>query len=154
MFVENLQYIPAGCKTPLLCLSAFWPKLTIFLEFIFKTVQWRIQDIAWGGGANSPGGANTQFLPKFPQNCLKSKEFGRRGDAIGAFHRSLPSWGLSHGCLLWTLIWLMNEVRAPLKLSLWRKLWRKRKSLWKYRQNPSVQSIRRLYELPIKWLTK
>ena len=29
-----------------------------------------------GGGANPSGGANIQFLPNFPKNCMKLKEFG------------------------------------------------------------------------------
>ena len=29
-----------------------------------------------GGGANSPGGCQHMILPKYPKNCMKSKEFG------------------------------------------------------------------------------
>ena len=32
-----------------------------------------------GGGANSPGGRQHTILPKFPKNCMKSKEFGPPG---------------------------------------------------------------------------
>ena len=33
-----------------------------------------------GGGANSPGGGRQHtILPNFPENCMKSKEFGRPG---------------------------------------------------------------------------
>ena len=31
------------------------------------------------GGANSPGGRQHTILPNFPENCMKSKEFGRPG---------------------------------------------------------------------------
>ena len=41
--------------------------------------QWRIQDFPEGGGREpSRGGVNT---PNFPENCMKSKEFGRPGGA-------------------------------------------------------------------------
>ena len=34
----------------------------------------------WGGGANSPGGgANIHFCQNFSKNCMKLKDFGRRG---------------------------------------------------------------------------
>ena len=38
--------------------------------------QWRIQDFPGGGREPSRGGVNT---PNFPENCMKSKEFGRPG---------------------------------------------------------------------------
>ena len=38
--------------------------------------QWRIQDFPEGGREPSRGGVNT---PNFPENCMKSKEFGRPG---------------------------------------------------------------------------
>ena len=40
------------------------------------TKQWRIQDFPEGGRERSRGGVNT---PNFPENCMKSKEFGRPG---------------------------------------------------------------------------
>ena len=40
--------------------------------------QWRIQDFPEGGREPSRGGVNT---PNFPENCMKSKEFGRPGGA-------------------------------------------------------------------------
>ena len=42
------------------------------------TQQWRIQDFPEGGREPSRGGMNT---PNFPENCMKSKEFGRPGGA-------------------------------------------------------------------------
>ena len=42
------------------------------------TNQWRIQDFPEGGREPSRGGVNT---PNFPENCMKSKEFGRPGGA-------------------------------------------------------------------------
>ena len=42
------------------------------------TLQWRIQDFPEGGREPSRGGVNT---PNFPENCMKSKEFGRPGGA-------------------------------------------------------------------------
>ena len=48
--------------------------------------QWRIQDFPEGGrepsrGGREPsrGGVNT---PNFPENCMKSKEFGRPGGGV------------------------------------------------------------------------
>ena len=41
-------------------------------------IQWRIQDFPEGGREPSRGGVNT---PNFPENCMKSKEFGRPGGA-------------------------------------------------------------------------
>ena len=41
-----------------------------------KEFQWRIQDFPEGGREPSRGGVNT---PNFPENCMKSKEFGRPG---------------------------------------------------------------------------
>ena len=38
--------------------------------------QWRIQDFPEMGPEPSRGGVNT---PNFPENCMKSKEFGRPG---------------------------------------------------------------------------
>ena len=46
--------------------------------------QWRIQDFPEGGREPSRGGVNT---PNFPENCMKSKEFGRPG---GGVHPSRP----------------------------------------------------------------
>ena len=43
------------------------------------TVQWRIQDFPEGGREPSRGGVNT---PNFPENCMKSKEFGRPGGGV------------------------------------------------------------------------
>ena len=39
-----------------------------------------------GWGANSPGGGGRQhtILPNFPENCMKSEEFGRPGGGGGA----------------------------------------------------------------------
>ena len=34
-----------------------------------------------GGGANPPGGHQHTILPKFPEKCMKLKEFGPRGTA-------------------------------------------------------------------------
>ena len=39
--------------------------------------QWRIQDFVEVGGHPSRGRQHT-ILPKFPQNCMKLKEFGPR----------------------------------------------------------------------------
>ena len=41
--------------------------------------QWRIQDFPEGGREPSRGGVNT---PNFPENCMKSKEFGRPGGGV------------------------------------------------------------------------
>ena len=43
-----------------------------------QKLQWRIQDFPEGGREPSRGGVNT---PNFPENCMKSKEFGRPGGA-------------------------------------------------------------------------
>ena len=40
------------------------------------SIQWRIQDFPGGGREPSRRGVNT---PNFPENCMKSKEFGRPG---------------------------------------------------------------------------
>ena len=45
---------------------------------IQNEVQWRIQDFPEGGVNPPGGGVNT---PNFPENCMKSKEFGRPGGA-------------------------------------------------------------------------
>ena len=42
-------------------------------------LQWRIQDFPEGGREPSRGGVNT---PNFPENCMKSKEFGRPGGGV------------------------------------------------------------------------
>ena len=46
-------------------------------------MQWRIQDFPdGGGGANfQGGGVNLSFNQKFPENCMKMKEFGPREGA-------------------------------------------------------------------------
>ena len=46
---------------------------------ISVTCQWRIQDFPEGGREPSRGGVNT---PNFPENCMKSKEFGRPGGGV------------------------------------------------------------------------
>ena len=38
---------------------------------------------SWGGGVNSPGGANIRFSSNFPKNCMKLKEFGPPPGARG-----------------------------------------------------------------------
>ena len=51
----------------------------ILLECILVfRCQWRIQYFPEGGPELSRGGVNT---PNFPENCMKSKEFGRPGGA-------------------------------------------------------------------------
>ena len=45
-------------------------------------MQWRDPGFPRGGGANSLGGGHQHMiLPKFPKNCMKSKEFGPPGGA-------------------------------------------------------------------------
>ena len=46
---------------------------------IVFSIQWRIQDFPEGGREPSRGGVNT---PYFPENCMKSKEFGRPGGGV------------------------------------------------------------------------
>ena len=48
------------------------------MQFICRR-QWRIQDFPRGGREPSRGGVNT---PNFPENCMKSKEFGRPGGGV------------------------------------------------------------------------
>ena len=63
-----------------------WPFPGLLLTLQHKHIQiglfyhqWRIQDFPEGGGREpSRGGVNT---PNFPENCMKSKEFGRPGGA-------------------------------------------------------------------------
>ena len=45
----------------------------------FNSLQWRIQDFPEGGREPSRGGVN---MPNFPENCMKSKEFGRPGGGV------------------------------------------------------------------------
>ena len=115
MFVENLQYFLLVVKHRFYAFC-FWPKLTIFLEFSSKLcnggsricMRWRRQ--------LSRGGQHT-ILPKFPQNCLKSKEFGRRGDAIGAFHRSLPTYWFEWGTAkIEPLKKVVAQAKKPVKI--------------------------------------
>ena len=44
--------------------------------------QWRIQDFPKEGAPTPQGGRQHTILPKFPKNCMKSKEFGPPG--VGA----------------------------------------------------------------------
>ena len=52
-------------------------KMAATLETMWH--QWRIQDFPEGGREPSRGGVNT---PNFPENCMKSKEFGRPGGGV------------------------------------------------------------------------
>ena len=53
----------------------------IWVLFTTDTQQWRIQDFP--GGAPTPhGGCQHTILPKFPENCMKSKEFGCPGGHV------------------------------------------------------------------------
>ena len=54
---------------------AFW---SLSATSVGGGYQWRIQDFPEGGREPSRGGVNT---PNFPENCMKSKEFGRPGGA-------------------------------------------------------------------------
>ena len=56
-----------------------------------------------GGGANSPGGCQHTILPKFPKNCIKSKEFGPGGASPAPPLRSAT--GLVY---LWILLFLLT----------------------------------------------
>ena len=61
-----LEYDRYGCRCWLMILT-----------MVVK--QWRIQDFPEGGREPSRGGVNT---PNFPENCMKSKEFGRPGGGV------------------------------------------------------------------------
>ena len=43
------------------------------------TFQWRIQDFPQVGVPTLQEGRQHTILPKFPENCMKLKEFGPRG---------------------------------------------------------------------------
>ena len=49
------------------------------MKHLINMLQWRIQDFPEGGREPSSGGVNT---PNFPENCMKSKEFGRPGGGV------------------------------------------------------------------------
>ena len=48
---------------------------------LFNRSQWRIQDFPEEGRQPQSGGTNLLFGQKFPENCMKMKEFGPRGGA-------------------------------------------------------------------------
>ena len=58
----------------------------MLFSFDFFLSQWRIQDFPEGGREPSRGGVNT---PNFPENCMKSKEFGRPGGGACVPHAPL-----------------------------------------------------------------
>ena len=72
--------------------------------------QWRIQDFPEGGREPSRGGVNT---PNFPENCMKSKEFGRPGGACVP-HAPLdpPMRTLIRKCLCSPIPRLIQAVNA------------------------------------------
>ena len=45
------------------------------------SLQWRIQDFPEEGAPTPRGGRQHTFLPNFPKNCIKLKEFGPPGGA-------------------------------------------------------------------------
>ena len=57
-----------------MCIANF----NMITDFVID-LQWRIQDFPEGGREPSRGGVNT---PNFPENCMKSKEFGRPGGGV------------------------------------------------------------------------
>ena len=52
---------------------------TVTFNWFLLDIQWRIQDFPEGGREPSRGGVNP---PNFPENCMKSKEFGRPGGGV------------------------------------------------------------------------
>ena len=62
--------------------------------------QWRIQDFPEGGREPSRGGVNT---PNFPENCMKSKEFGRPGGGVRPSRPPLdpPMKAIFNKLLIW-----------------------------------------------------
>ena len=57
-------------------------KLGIVVNFVLLRSQRRIQEFP--RGAPTPRGRQHTILPNFPENCMKSKEFGRPGGGGGA----------------------------------------------------------------------
>ena len=55
----------------------YYPSCPLYI--VAFDYQWRIQDFPEGGREPSRGGVNT---PNFPENCMKSKEFGRPGGGV------------------------------------------------------------------------
>ena len=66
-----------GCVCVCVCLSV----CMYVCVCMCVCVQWRIQDFPKGGGRepSKGGGREHTFLPNSPKNCMKLKEFGRRG---------------------------------------------------------------------------
>ena len=44
--------------------------------YVFRWLQWQIQDFPKEGAPTPHGGCQHTILPKFPKNCMKLKEFG------------------------------------------------------------------------------
>ena len=74
---NNANFVPPNLRN-----SAWGSSKQLFqvlLQDVVEGYQWRIQDFPEGGREPSRGGVNT---PNFPENCMKSKEFGRPGGGV------------------------------------------------------------------------
>ena len=77
--------------------------------------QWRIQDFPEGGREPSRGGVNT---PNFPENCMKSKEFGRPGGGVRPSRPPLdPPMTAQHFQLFLHLLKVSNIIHVPTSIT-------------------------------------
>ena len=68
---ETIVHLLIFCRK----VQPFWIAVE---EFMYE--HWQIQDFPMGGGApTAQGGHQHTILLNFPENCMKSKEFGHRG---------------------------------------------------------------------------
>ena len=67
--------------------TKYWKKLNSWFEKshiynLWIWYQWRIQHFPEEGSPNSRWGCHLLFGQKFPENCMKMKEFGPRGASL------------------------------------------------------------------------